>query len=385
MLRRVVRLEAVSRVIVTTAVRHADSSRYSGYVRIVDLGTGDVVLTEPMPESDWRHVDPNPRGGTRGARGVSATADRLVIANSNTIFVFDRTWALETTLTHPLAGALHDILAEDDGVWVTSANADLLLKLGWDGAVLDSWCWRDDRALVRTLGFRSVPPFDATLDYRDPRVLRSGAHNTIHLNALARVPDGMLLSFGRVLPARTLLQRRWQARIGRAASRLGVERRRPAAPPDVPASTVGGSSHAVVQLHDDGAAELLFRILDTSVPNHNLVVDEDGGIVYADSNAGRLVACTTGTYVERTSVAIPGSPSFARGLARLEGSRYVVGSQRPLALHTVDLERGALTGTLELAGEANESVYAIAPLPSGFGDIPARLFASSRDLVAGAA
>jgi hypothetical protein len=58
---------------------------------------------------------------------------------------------------------------------------------------------------------------------------------------------------------------------------------------------------------------------------------------------------------------------------------YLVGSQRPLAVHGVDIELGALTSTFELDGADNESVYAIALLPDTFVEAPRgrSLFASS--------
>jgi hypothetical protein len=112
------------------------------------------------------------------------------------------------------------------------------------------------------------------------------------------------------------------------------------------------------------------------VPNHNVEAVGDS-IVYLDSNAGRLVVWDRESASERAAVAIPGSPSFARGLVRLDESTYLVGSQAPLALHAVDLSAGAVTETVELAGEPNESVYGLEIVPPGFADPPPaeRLFA----------
>jgi len=79
------------------------------------------------------------------------------------------------------------------------------------------------------------------------------------------------------------------------------------------------------------------------------------------------------------SVPIPGSPSFARGLARLGERLYLVGSQAPLALHAVDLDAGKVTASIELDGEPAESVYGLEVVPESFAAPPpaARLFAYS--------
>lgn len=364
------------RIAVTSAVRHAGSADFSGYVRVVDLASGEVALKAPIPESGWRADDPNPRGGVRGAKGVSALGDRLVVANSERLFVFDPAWSLAGEITHPLMGAVHDVLAVEDGVWVTCSACDLLLRVDWHGEPIETWSWRSEPSLVSALGFDSLPPLDSDLDHRDPRAAQQGVHNVVHLNAVTRSPDGLLVLFGRVLAPELVKQRLRKAGLARALARVGISRPLPTKPTQVPASTVPGSSFAVVELRDAGPPQLVLHRSGTSVPNHNVEAVGDS-IVYLDSNAGRLVVWDRESASERAAVAIPGSPSFARGLVRLDESTYLVGSQAPLALHAVDLSAGAVTETVELAGEPNESVYGLEIVPPAFADPPPaeRLFA----------
>ena len=364
------------RIAVTSAVRHAGAADFSGYVRVVDLASGEVALKAPIPESGWRADDPNPRGGVRGAKGVSALGDRLVVANSERLFVFDPAWSLAGEITHPLMGAVHDVLAVEDGVWVTCSACDLLLKVDWHGEPVETWSWRSEPSLVSALGFDSLPPLDSDLDHRDPRAAQQGVHNVVHLNAVTRSPDGLLVLFGRVLAPELVKQRLRKAGLARALARVGISRPLPTKPTQVPASTVPGSSFAVVELRDAGPPQLVLHRSGTTVPNHNVEAVGDS-IVYLDSNAGRLVVWDRESASERAAVAIPGSPSFARGLVRLDASTYLVGSQAPLALHAVDLSAGAVTETVELAGEPNESVYGLEIVPPAFADPPPaeRLFA----------
>jgi hypothetical protein len=364
------------RIAVTSAVRHAGAADFSGYVRMVDLASGEVALKAPIPESGRRADDLNPRGGVRGAKGVSAFGDRLVVANSERLFVFDPAWSLAGEITHPLMGAVHDVLAVGDGVWVTCAACDLLLKVDWHGEPVETWSWRSEPSLVSALGFDSLPPLDSDLDHRDPRAAQQGVHNVVHLNAVTRSPDGLLVLFGRVLAPELVKQRLRKAGLARALARVGISRPLPTKPTQVPASTVPGSSFAVVELRDAGPPQLVLHRSGTTVPNHNVEAVGDS-IVYLDSNAGRLVVWDRESASERAAVAIPGSPSFARGLVRLDESTYLVGSQAPLALHAVDLSAGAVTETVELAGEPNESVYGLEIVPPAFADPPPaeRLFA----------
>lgn len=366
------------RIAVTSAVRHAGTADISGYFRLVELEDGRVTLKTPIPESSRRADDPNPRGGVRGAKGMSSHGNRFVVANSERLFVFDQAWSLVGDFSHPLMGAVHDVLAEEDGIWVTCSGCDLLLKVDWDGTPIETWSWRSEPGLLSALGFSSLPAFDPTLDHRDPRIAQQGIHNVVHLNGLTRAGDGLLLLFGRIVSQTVVRQRSRKASLARTLARVGISRPLPTKPTPVPAGSVPGSSFAIVEVPDDAAPRVILHEAGITVPNHN--VDAlDGDIVYLDSNGGRLVVWDTGAGSERLSVPIPGSPSFARGLVRTGERSYLVGSQAPLALYAVDLDAAAVVATIELEGEPTESVYGLEIVPDVFAAPPPaeRLFAYS--------
>ena len=324
------------RVVVTSSIRWAWHSEESAFFRVLDLGSGEVTFKAPVPESEWRAVDPNPRGGQRGARGVSATLDRIVIANAERLFVFDSSWRLLAQLTRRLTADIHEVLADDQGIWVTAAGTDLLLRLSWDGELLDWWSFRADRRFLKQLGFRRPPPrLDPDLDHRDPDIrMKVAPYDTGHLNAVVASGDDLLISFGRI---RTLEE---QPRTS-----------------------------AIVRLQRDGRRRpsIVFRTDAVDVPNHN--VAEDGDLLlFNDSNRNCLVAWDRRTGEERSAVQIPGDPPFARGLLRIGPSRWLVGSQQPAAVHAVDLEREAVVATYELGGVENETVFGIEALPDTFED-----------------
>jgi hypothetical protein len=368
-----------ARLLVTSVVRHAGRREASGFVRVIDLAARRILMTSTLPESAYRDRDPNARGGLRGVRGVGALADRAVVANAERLFLFDAAWKRVGEITHPWFGGIHDILVEPDGVWVTSTSADLLLKVDWDGKVVADWDWRRDDGLVAALGFRRLPPVDRRRDHRVPDGARGGIWNVVHLNAVSRGAgrmDGLLLSFGRILSPAAYRQR-WRASLlGRLARAAGLRRweRGDALGATVEArvGTIEGSSSAIVLVSANGASRVLRHVPGVSVPNHNILQSADR-LLYNDTNGGRLVVTHPDPDRPERTIAVPGSPSFPRGLARLSADRYLVGSKDPAAVYVMDVEAGRVETAIPLGGVPNESVYGICVLPPGFDPPPRSL------------
>jgi hypothetical protein len=266
---------------------------------------------------------------------------------------------------------VHDVLATEDGVWVTCAASDLLLKIGWDGVLLTEWEWRRDPALRSAFGLHQLPPIRRDLDYRDPRVSRREVANTVHLNGVGRSGDGLLLSFGRILPASVYRTRTLEGgsamfgylRRGGAAVK-GMMGRVASQNADDRVGKIRGSSHAIVRWRDGEQAEIVHLQGGLSVPNHN-VLDVHGWLVYNDTNAGEVVARSHDDG-SRVAIPIPGAPSFVRGLEHLGGLEFAVGAQHPAAIHLVDLGTARIVDSVELKGGSNETVYGIARVPDHF-------------------
>src|SRR5206468_11281699 len=93
---------------------------------------------------------------------------------------------------------VHDVLADERGIWITATGTDTLLLVSWEGRLERAWRLRRDRGLMTDLGFRrrSLPGIPA-LDLRDPRQ-RGAGHDYLHLNGLRRARDSLLLSLGRI-------------------------------------------------------------------------------------------------------------------------------------------------------------------------------------------
>src|SRR5467141_1100411 len=120
--------ESTYRLVVTSIIRQAANEQHRGFVRVIDFARREVLIKFATAESAFRASDPNPRGGLGGARGVATYGDYLLITNNDQIMVFDLSWKLVRKIDHPLLAGVHDILAEKDGIWATSASSDLLIR-----------------------------------------------------------------------------------------------------------------------------------------------------------------------------------------------------------------------------------------------------------------
>jgi hypothetical protein len=366
------------RFVVTTVVRGAPVGSVSGRIYVVDAERRRTLMAAPVFETPWAWAGSNFRGGHRGGRGITTAGDRLAIANADEIHVFDRAWERTAVLSDPSIGDIHELAADDDGVWVCATRADRLVRLGWDGAVLDRWSWRDDPALVRRFGYRTVAPIDDALDHRVMRDVNPVATDLSHVNGVTRNEAGLLVGFGRVrIPSPTRAQRA-AALAGAAAHaalagrpltrRLRAERiRRWGADPQPGAIRRG----MILELTPGRPAEVLVDRSLAGWPNHNQL-EHGRELVLCDTSRGCVVAVDRDTGAERT-VAVPQAESFLRGLAWLGDDRFLVGTRRPAALHVVDFAGGHAELALRLSGEWHESVHDVEPLPDAWDDPPARL------------
>jgi hypothetical protein len=337
-------------VAVSSIGRGADVDHASGYLRVVDLGRGAVTFKTPVPESRWRPEDPNPRGGTRGARGVAVHGDRFVLGTHEDVTVLDTGWSLVRRFTHPILSSVHDVLADERGIWVSCTRGDSVALFDWDGELADWWSLGTDRRIAKSLNLHLVRPFDPDADYRDPRIDLQG-WSTVGLNGLGRGDSGVLVSLGRVA------DRRKRVRL--------PFRKQPL--PD-PASFAIVALPPSARLRETAASIVLHRTdLVVDAPNHN-AAEEGDLLLYNDSNRSSLVVWDKIAGREVHAVPIPGNPPFARGLAHLGRYRWLVGSQKPLALYEVDIAAGAIVATTDLYGADEETVYAICALPDRFDD-----------------
>ena len=385
-----------ARVAVTTIVRRAPLETPSGWLRVIDIASGEQLAMAPVPDALHRARDRNPRGGMRGGRGIAVTPERLAFAINDRVLVLDAAWSVRGVLSHRWMGGLHDLAADGGGIWAACSDNDLVLRIDWDGRLIDAWHWRADRGIRRALGHKPLPRFDTWADHRDPR--GGGARFDVgHVNSVALDGDRVLVGLGLVRPWVMLWHRAAAGRVLRLASRAGLGfaaeavldgLRRLSEKPGGPASRSvtavapgaiftfaegpPGASWAIVELseaRENAAGHLGARLVAqhpaSGRPAHNLVPC-DGLIAVADSPRGTVLGIDRGSGAVVRTVQLPGDHPFPRGMLRLDDGRLAVGTQEPAALTVVDLEAERVCERILLPDDRGESPFAIAPVPAGF-------------------
>lgn len=112
-------------VIVSSVVRSAYQGESHGGVYLVDLETRDVrqVLDWSDAEISWEG-----RGGDRGLRGIAFHGDRVFLAASDEIFVFDRGFARLGSFRNPYLKHCHEIFIRGGVLYATSTGFDSVLE-----------------------------------------------------------------------------------------------------------------------------------------------------------------------------------------------------------------------------------------------------------------
>jgi len=185
----------------STVVRSAPADRGGEIVKL-DWTTKRVLARAPIQAVNPQVKDPNPRGSTRGGRGILLNGQQVLAASYHSLMVFDRDLRLIEQITHPLFANLHEVAWDHGDIWTTSTDIDAAVKIDRAGRTLQCWWPREDPVTQRHF---NLTPLAIQKD-RDNRTAFIGigdaAPSHVHLNAVAS-NDGrplMLLNrFGAVV------------------------------------------------------------------------------------------------------------------------------------------------------------------------------------------
>lgn len=202
----------VTVLIATSVVRGSRQGESHGGVFLVDLERERVA--QPI---DWNttDIDWQGRGWDRGLRGIEFDGDRILIAASDELFVYDRDFNRVASYRSPYLKHCHEISCFKRRLYVTSTGFDALL--GFD---LDTNRFSWGLAIGKSNGCFRATPFDPTGE-QGPLPA-----NALHLNSVHAIERGLyfsglrtggLLKFdGRTItPVATLPQGSHNARLHR--------------------------------------------------------------------------------------------------------------------------------------------------------------------------
>jgi hypothetical protein len=336
------------RLVATTVVRESTRGKQTtGHIYDIDWDSREVVDRHPVPEPSFPESDDNPRGGVRGGRGVVMTPKGLVMANYDTLYVFDDDWQVVDSLSHPLFVGIHEIDWDGEHLWAAATAIDAVLRVGLDWTVEAAWD-PHGRAGFERFGLRPRPhPLDGTIDYR---VRQAPVLNECHVNGVARWNGTTVINCGLVRRRKPLHQRL----VRRTAQKLGI--------------SLGSDRHRsarslVVRLDPDRRSHVLVELDEHDFPTHNGQLLDENRVAVNDSTDNTLRVFELGDADPRevVSVEIPGT--WLRGLEPIAPTRVFVGSA-PASVALVDLDAQTIEASLQLSDNPNEAVHGLTAIPS---------------------
>jgi hypothetical protein len=167
----------------STVIRAAPIPQ-GGELVALDWERKTIVARHAVIPGDPPLCDPNPRGGTRGGRGILIRNGEVLVASYHTLHSFDRNLRPTRELSNPLFANLHEMCWDGDNIWSSSTAIDAAVKISADGAPLDAWWAREDPVVARRFEISPLE-IDKRADNRATFVdVGNTAPGHVHLNAV---------------------------------------------------------------------------------------------------------------------------------------------------------------------------------------------------------
>jgi hypothetical protein len=334
------------RVIATTVVRESIRGKQkTGYIYDIDWDSQQVTRSLPVPDPSFPESDDNPRGGVRGGRGVAATRHGIIVANYDTLYVYDDAWELQDSFTHPLFVGTHEIDWDGDHLWTAATGIDAVLRVGLDRSVEVAWDPHDEHHAER-FGIRRRPhPMDGSVDYR---VRQAPVIDQCHINGVTRHDGVTVVNCGLVRKTRPWLSR-FSTRVRR---KLGADDRRKANP--------NRGSSMVVSVNGSGPASVLVELANHDFPTHNGQLLDADRLALNDSTNNTLRVFSTAGARELSALRAPGS--WLRGMEPVDAAHVLVGTA-PGSVLLVDLEANEVVRSIQLSQDPNEAIHGLTICP----------------------
>jgi len=173
-------------VYIGTVIRNSRLGSGGELIR-VDWRHKEVIAKAPIvPDDPYFTTDPNPRGNTRGCRGIQVWNNHVIAADYHTLRFYDLELNPVRTLSDGLMVGLHECCLDGNGKILVSSTA-LDAALSYDlttGQVLEEFWPREMPGFQRTLGIEPLlleKEVDQRIRFLDDSHVRHRSH--LHLNA----------------------------------------------------------------------------------------------------------------------------------------------------------------------------------------------------------
>lgn len=380
----------MTRLLVSITKRKCKPNEQSTFLCVYDLENKRILRWSHFLEPVYRDVDPNPRGGLRGTKGISIDGNRIAIANPVSIFLYSQTWNPLGVVLHPSFAQIHDILLKGDDLWLTSSRNDLAACISMDGKINYLF---DARTLVKKLGVQGWQPaliqdkdsfIKGKYDFRDPRTHEEITTDSAHVNSMELLPDGgLLISLGQLkstrytslLEAKKFLAKKglWKyiEKINDILSLLFRTKYREKG--DLVVKPATGTS-IVIRVDRKGTITPLLQLEKVTNPSHSLRLLKDGTAIYLYTTFGELIHFDPGNgeiFYRETIGSI-----FLRGATQLPDGTLVLGDNGNLIHY--DLYNRKVLSVSPLSDDPSIGIFDIAVLPDTF-ELPPESFVEHHD------
>lgn len=187
------------RVVFTTVVRYAPVTT-GGWARVFEWPSGRLLAERTVSPVDPPVVDPNPRGNSRGGRGVVIVGDMTVIATYHTLEVCDRDLRVRGTFSHGNFAGIHEIMRRGERLFVASTAINAAAEVSLEAVVGSAafagkpvvaaavrfWWPTEDRSVCQQLGvpITSYPDKEGDNRLRHLDLHNRGRAGHLHLDAV---------------------------------------------------------------------------------------------------------------------------------------------------------------------------------------------------------
>jgi hypothetical protein len=154
----------------------------------LDWSTKQVLKAIPLfPFDPDIEDDPNPRGNSRGGKGILFSGDELFVGTYHSILVFDLDMNLKRKISNNLFVNIHEMCMDGENIWVSATAIDCALLTTPNGKTVKSWWPREEELLQQKYGLQPME-IDKTIDNRLLHIhaeLSSKPYHT-HLNSVVK-------------------------------------------------------------------------------------------------------------------------------------------------------------------------------------------------------
>lgn len=327
-----------------TVVRTAAVAEGGELVRL-DWRTKTIERRVPIvPRNPSVENDPNPRGNTRGCRGIQLQDERVFAANYHTIDVFDRDLNHLRSFTDGLMVGLHESWLDGRKLWVTSTAIDAAVSYDIaTGERMDILLPRRSVHLRDALDLEDQSldlEADHRLSFLDASHTRARSH--LHLNAVAAW-DGrhyaLMHAKGAIvdLTRERIVYRDDSLKKAHNLVMLGDGR-----------AVVNDTYRATLRIIDLEREQLIRSISIRAFPRVQWLLARS--LLGTAWRIGRTLGRSAGPQVAR--------PLFLRGLAIHGGDAFV--GLSPATILRIDLDSGRLKDCFEYSSDVRVCVHGLA-------------------------